>query len=94
MRDYELTLLVDPGLEEKKQKVIIDGIKKLIEKAKGKIKKEEVWGKKKLSYPIKKKKEGFYYFYLLSLPVASLPEIEKKLKLEEGILRFLTIKKE
>lgn len=92
MREYELTLIIEPDLAEKEQKRLLEKVKEWLEKGKAKIEKEEIWGKKKLAYPINKKEEGIYVFYLLKLEISSLAELEKKLKLEEKILRYLIIK--
>jgi len=94
MRDYELTIIADPGLDEKDQKSLREKIKKNVEAGKGKVTKEDIWGLKRLSYPIAKKEDGFYVFYILRSEPAGLVELEKNLKLEEKIMRYLLIKRE
>lgn len=94
MRDYELTLVVDPDLTSEKQKKLVAKTQKIITDLKGKISKTEDWGKKELTYPIKKKTLGYYFFLETKLPEKGPAEIEKKLKLEEGIIRYLLIRSE
>jgi small subunit ribosomal protein S6 len=94
MRDYELTLVVDPDLTSEKQKKLITKIKKIVTDLQGKVDKTDDWGRKDLAYPIKKKNAGYYFLLAVKLPEAGLMEIEKKLRLEEGVMRYLLVKKE
>lgn len=83
MRDYELVLVIDSNLTALKQKSLRLKIKKIIISLKGKVKKEEEWGKKE---------KGSYFFLQIGLLSNSLTELEKKLKLEEGLWRYLLVK--
>ena len=89
-----MTLVLDADLKSEDQKKLIAKIKKTIEENKGKIEKEEEWGKKELAYPINKKKNGFYLLLNLESSKEDLPKIDKKLKIEEGVLRYLILRKE
>jgi len=87
MRNYELVVLL-----EKQEDT--DQIKKIINKIKGKIEKEEFLGKKPLAYPIKKRREAFFYLYQLSLPASQVTvELRKYLNFEEKLLRYLLLVK-
>ena len=92
MRDYELALVIDPDLTASNQKKLLTEFKTFIKNLEGKVVAEEKWGKKELGYPIKKKELGVYFFWQLSLPEDKPGELDKKLRVEEGILRFLLIK--
>jgi len=94
MRDYELTLVIDPDLTSENQKKLITKTKKIITDLKGKAGKTDEWGKRELAYPIKKKTLGYYFFLESKLPEKGLGELEKKLKLEEGVIRYLLVKSE
>jgi len=94
MTDYELTLVLDTDLSSENQKKLIEKIKKTIEENKGKLEKQEEWGKKELAYPINKKKNGIYFCLALKASSEALPKIDKKLKIEEGVMRYLIIRKE
>lgn len=91
MRDYELTMVIDPDLKEADQIKLIAKVEKLITDAKGKSLKPVSWGKKELAYPIKKKSFGSYFFLALSLSPEELTNIDKKIRLEEEIIRYLLI---
>jgi len=94
MRDYELTLVIDPDLTSENQKKLVTKTKKIITDLKGKVGKTDEWGRKELAYPIMKKTLGYYFFLETKLPQKALAEIEKKLKLEEGIIRYLLVRSE
>jgi len=94
MENYELTLILDPDLSSEDQKKLTEKIKKIIEDTKGKVEKVNDWGKRELAYPIKKKKMGFYFLWEIKLTPGDLDKIDKKIKIEEGVMRYLIIRKE
>jgi small subunit ribosomal protein S6 len=51
----------------------------------------EVWGKRKLAYEIKKSMKGIYIYYLHLAPPAAIEELERSLRLNDAVLRFLTV---
>ena len=89
MKDYELALLISPHLTETEVKEVVEKVKELIKQNGGQIIGEESWGKKDLAYSINKENQGFYEFVYLSLEPLKIAEIEKKLKLENKILRYM-----
>lgn len=93
MKDYELTLVIDPDLTSENQKKLISTIKKTIDDLNGRIKEENEWGKKELAYPIKKRTSGFYFSFLVNFPESIPGELFNKLK-QEAILRYLLVKLE
>lgn len=94
MRDYELTLVLRADLPDKTQKKLLEMIKKSVEEAKGKVEKEDLWGKRALAYPISKVSEGIYTHLAFNLPEGETFRLEKKIKLEEGVLRHLLVKRD
>lgn len=94
MRGYELTLIFHPGLEKTDQEKLLDKVKKIVEDATGKVVKVDEWGKKLLSYPIAKQKEGVYILLTLELEGKEAQKLEEKLKIEEKVLRHLLVRKE
>lgn len=94
MRDYELTLVLDPEALGEKRKKFLAKVTKFVKDLKGKIGKTDEWGERELAYPIKKQNLGFYYFLILNLPEKGPGELSKKLKLEESLLRYLLVKRE
>lgn len=94
MRKYELVLVFSPETSSENQKKLVSKLKSIVEKAKGKIGKTDEWGKREFSYPIKKFTEGVYFLLNLDLPANAPAELEKKIKLEEEIIRYLLVRKE
>lgn len=90
MRMYELALIFKSSLAESARKKLLESIKTWLGKIK--IVKEEEWGEKTLSYPIKREKSGFYCLLSLEGDTVS-KDFEKKLLTEEGVLRSLLIRK-
>ncbi|HIE44020.1 MAG TPA: 30S ribosomal protein S6 [Candidatus Omnitrophica bacterium] len=89
MNSYELTLICKPDLKEEKQKKVIEGLKKIIGGTKVKV---DLWGKRPLAYDIKKKKEGVYYLLSFEAKPEILPTLEKELRLEEDVIRYLIVR--
>lgn len=94
MRDYELVLVIDSEVSGEDRKKQLTKVKKIVEDLKGKVKKTDEWGEKKLAYPINKKNMGYYFLLTIQLPLEVPPQIDSKLKLEENIIRYLLVKKE
>lgn len=94
MRAYELTLIVSPDLSSEEQKKQLEKIKKIIGDLGGKSEEEREWGKRELAYPIKKKNVGYYFLWRITLPAEKSSEFDRRIKLEEGILRYLLVKLE
>lgn len=89
MRIYELILILKTSLPEAGKKKVLDGIKKMLKDTKIK---EEEWGKKELTFKIKKETAGFYVSLVLDGEAIPL-DFEKKLLENEDILRHLLIRK-
>jgi small subunit ribosomal protein S6 len=93
MKKYELMLILPPDLGEDKTKKELDEVRKAIKKeAKGEILHEDLWGIKEFAYIIKKYDEGFYAIINFSAEPKEIAEFEKFLKLQQNILRFITVK--
>lgn len=90
---YELALILSTKLADEKQKKILEEVKKYITSGNGNTEEAKLFGKKKFAYPIKKEAEGFYYIMNFSLPGKESAPLVKKLNLNEGILRYLLIRK-
>jgi small subunit ribosomal protein S6 len=92
MNKYELTIVLNPNLEEEALNIEIDKIKEYITRFKGTIEKVDKWGKKKLQYEIKKLNEGYYFFITFISEANSIIEIEKRIAILENVLRFLIVR--
>ncbi|MDO8503435.1 MAG: 30S ribosomal protein S6 [bacterium] len=92
MRDYELALVLPGGLTPAKQKAILDKIEKAVEDSGGKLGKTEEAGKKELAYPIKKERQGIFFYAPLSLPADKVKDFDRMLIVDEVVLRHLLVK--
>src|SRR6266568_4054595 len=89
-RRYETVYIFDPALEEPAINERLERFHALLTKdAKGSITNVAHWGKRTLSYPIKKKDTGYYVVAQFETAAELLPEYERAVKLEEGVVRFL-----
>ncbi|MEK7617127.1 MAG: 30S ribosomal protein S6 [Patescibacteria group bacterium] len=92
MNSYLLTLVLKPDQDEKERKVLLDSLTKKIVGEDGKVKKEDLWGVRELSYPIKRQTKGFYAHFELDADPSSVKGLDKTLKVEEDILRYLLVR--
>jgi small subunit ribosomal protein S6 len=81
-----------PGLGEEAVAAIVENTRKIIENDQGTVISFARWGMKKLAYSIKKEKQGLYYFYEYAASAAAVSEIERKFRIDDGVLKYLTIK--
>jgi small subunit ribosomal protein S6 len=89
---YESAVLINAALEEDQIQSIISRIKELISSNDGEIKDVEDWGRKRLAYMIKKSKIGYYIIFQFNAYPQIISTLEKFYKLDENILRYLSIK--
>jgi len=90
---YELTFIIDGNIIETEHQSISDNLKDLIEKKQGKIISEDIVGRKKLSYPIKKVNKGVFISLEFDINASEIKNIDKELKLNKNILRFIITNK-
>ena len=89
---YENTIIAKQDLAEKEIKSIKDKYNKVINDSSGKVIKIEEWGLLNLANKIKNYKKGFYIHYKFEGSKNTLNEIEKKIKVDSSIIRYLTVK--
>jgi len=94
MTIYETGFLLAPSLSEEEAEKIITQMTDVISQKEGKLIKQERWGKRRMAYSIKRFNEAFYIF-LHYEGKAEIPlELERRFKQTDGVLRYLTLKKE
>ena len=92
MAFYENTIIAKQDLAEKEIKAIKDKYNELINNSSGKVIKIEEWGLLNLTNKIKNYRKGFYIHYKFEGNKDTLQEIEKKIKVDASIIRYLTVK--
>ena len=89
---YESVIICRQDITKNQLDIIISEFKKNIENEKGKILAEEYWGLKNLAYEINKNKKAHYTMLIIETEPDKIEEYERKLRLHEDIIRFMTIK--
>lgn len=91
MPKYELMYIIGSQVSDDKIPEVTGEIKKYIESSGGLIEKHEELGKKKLAYPIKKTRNGYYVVVNFSAPAPKATEIEHKVRTSLSIIRHLLV---
>ena len=94
MNKYELAVVVNANLEDEARTAVVDKVKALVERFKGNITEVDEWGKKKLAYEIQKMKEAYYYFIRFEADVDAPAEIESRIRIMDGVIRFLIVRQD
>jgi small subunit ribosomal protein S6 len=94
MRQYETGFLISPNLTEEETDSLILQMTEVVSQKKGKMLKEDRWGKRRLAYPIDRFEEAFYVFFHYEGEHDVPSELERRFKQTDTVLRYLTVKKE
>ena len=94
MTKYELAVIVNAKIEDDARTAAVDKCKALIERFGGQITNVDEWGKKKLAYEIEKMNEGFYYFIQFDAEPTAPADIEKRVRIVDGVIRYLIVKQD
>ena len=90
---YETIFVLDAALEEEKLTALSEKFQALIA-ANGTIESADVWGKRKLAYPIDFKTEGYYVLVNFTSNPEFPKELERIYGITDGVMRFITVRKE
>ena len=94
MNKNEIMFIVKATMESADVKKSAETYKNLIETLKGKVVEAKELGEKKLAYPIKKELNGYYYVMQVEANKEAIQEFDRKIRLDETILRHLIIRQE
>ncbi len=94
MTDYEIMFIVKSTLDETAINNVAKEVQKIITDNKGKVIEFKEMGRKKLAYPINKEVSGFYYLMTAQANHDAIREFDRRLRINENILRHLILKKE
>ena len=92
MRKFETLLLLSPELSTEARTSLLEGLKGVIEREGGKVLAEDPWGMRDLAYPVKKQMRGFYIRLEYMGPGTLIAELERNIRIAEGIFKFVTVK--
>src|SRR4026209_1452618 len=91
--DYEILLLFEAELPEERQNEIVTRTRELVERGDGTFERHDVWGRRRLVYEIDHKGEGTYHLLTFTAEAETLDEISRVLKITDGVLRHLAVKR-
>jgi len=89
MHKYELVCIVHPDLDETAFNGVIEKVKGWINDSGGSIEKMDVWGRRRMAYRIHKHREGQYVLFNVSLPPTATTELDRNLRFQESVLRYM-----
>jgi small subunit ribosomal protein S6 len=91
VRSYEVIFILDPALADDGVEAAVVAAKGVLAKAGGEVAEVQKWGKKRLAYDIKKRREGHYVYFRAQAPGKAVAELERHLKIAEPVLKYLTV---
>ena len=89
---YEHLLIARQDISAQQVDALATHLKTIVEGEGGKIEKQEYWGLRGLAYRIKKNRKGHYVLLNINAPAAAVIELERQLKINEDVLRYITVK--
>lgn len=94
MKAYEVLYIVKPTLDDEAREAVLDSIKNIITGAKGEVGEVDVWGSRKLAYPIEKFRDGVYTLVNFKADVEFPKELDRRLKISEDVMRHVIVAQE
>ena len=94
MNQYETVFILTPVLSDDQMKEAVEKFKGILTKNGAEIINEELWGMKKLAYPIEKKSTGFYVLVEFKAEPTVIKTLEVNYRRDERVIRYITIKNE
>jgi len=90
MTNYEVMFILDPALEDAQKEASIETVKGIIA-AEGEVANVDVWGMRKLAYPIQKKTEGYYVVIEFKAQPTLPKELDRRLKISDNVMRHIIV---
>ncbi|NLD19491.1 MAG: 30S ribosomal protein S6 [Clostridiales bacterium] len=93
MIKYEVMFILDPTLDDEKKDATVETVKGIIA-TEGEVGNVDVWGMRKLAYPIEKKNEGYYVVIEFKAQPTLPKELDRRLKISDNVMRHLIVNKD
>jgi small subunit ribosomal protein S6 len=94
MRHYEVMVILDPSLDERTVAPTLDTFLNVIRTSGGNVEKVDVWGRRRLSYEIKKQPEGIYALLDVNAEPDAVKELDRQLSLQDTVLRTKVLRRD
>lgn len=92
MRIYEELFIVKPDAAEEEIDALIEQMKSVITERGGTVDKVDKWGKRRLAYRVEKQREGYYVLFQFSSDPEAVKEFERRLRVSDAVIKFLTVR--
>ncbi|MEA1991553.1 MAG: 30S ribosomal protein S6 [Thermodesulfobacteriota bacterium] len=92
LRHYETFYLLHPDLSDEERTAISEKLQQIIISGHGEIVKIDPWSLQKLAYRVQKQTQGYYVLMEYGAPAESISELTRRLRLDEGVMKFVTTK--
>ena len=92
MAIYECVYIARQELTAAQAEQLSKDLTKIVSSNNGEIKNQEYWGLRNLAYKIRKNRKGHYTMFHVDAPSSTIEELERNMRLNEDILRYLTVK--
>lgn len=92
MNTYETVFILTPVLSDDQMKEAVEKFKDVLKQNDAKLVNEELWGLRKLAYPIQKKSTGFYVLFEFEAEPTIVKRLETAYRRDERVIRFLTFR--
>jgi small subunit ribosomal protein S6 len=89
---YEHLLIARQDISAQQVDALATHLKTIIEGKGGKVEKQEYWGLRGLAYRIKKNRKGHYVLLNINAPAPAVQELERQLRINEDVLRYVSVK--
>lgn len=91
-RTYEVMYIVRPDVEEADLDKLIEGFEKNVTDGGGEVKSTEKMGRRRLAYTVRKFNDGFYVLMTILAEGSLVGEIERRLRVSEQVIKFITVR--
>ncbi len=91
-RSYEIMFIVRPDVEEVDLDKLIEGFQKNVTDGGGEVKATEKMGRRRLAYTVRKFNDGFYVLLTIAAEGKLITEIERRLRVSEQVIKFITVR--
>jgi small subunit ribosomal protein S6 len=94
-RTYEIMFIVRPDVEEAEIDKLIETFSGYVTTGGGVVKNsltEQKWGRRRLAYTVKKFNDGFYVLLIVDAPASLVSELERRLRVQEQVIKFITVR--
>jgi small subunit ribosomal protein S6 len=89
---YENVFIARQDISGAQVDALADGFAQLVADHGGEVRKREYWGLRNLAYRMRKNRKGHYVLFNLSAPPAAIAELERTMRINEDVIRYLTIR--